>query len=76
MSHRTFPKEGHKKDKQTIKDLREELSQMHKENAFLRQEIKNLVKPNRERKLEPEMTDEERRKDFVTRFKREVLNKK
>lgn len=77
--HRTFPKENQKKLNETIRDLKAELRQKNKEITFLRNEIDNLVKPVRDRKVHVEkekLSDVEWRKDFIRRFKREVLGEK
>lgn len=76
MRGKTFPKENQKKLNQTVSDLKAELRQRNKEIKFLREEIQNLTKPVRERKLSVEQqkpTLEEWKKDFIHRFKRDVL---
>lgn len=80
-SHRTFPKEGIKKDKETIRSLRAELKSKDREIKFLRDELNNVMKPQRTRKpqqveVTPEVQYEDWKKDFVKRFKRDVLDKK
>ena len=75
-SHKTFPKEGTKKLKETIRDLRALIKQKEKEIKFLMNELENIVKPTRERRGEverPKPGSDAWRKDFVRRFKREVL---
>jgi hypothetical protein len=78
LKHRTYPKDGIRKLKQIIHDLKAELNFYIRENKFLAQEIENLVKPIRKRK--PEMgkeldTYERWRHDFLKRFKKDVLDK-
>lgn len=73
---KTFPKEGRQKDKETIKNLRDELRQAEKERDFYKKEIENLQKPLRPRKghiERPEPTSDKWKEDFVKRFKKEVL---
>lgn len=75
---RTFPKEGVKKDKETIRDLKAELRQRDKEIRFLRQELEHVAKPARERKPHVDQKDrsyEDWRKDFLKRHRKEVLGK-
>lgn len=76
MRNRTFPKENQKKLNQTIKELRDELKTKDKEIRFLREEIDNLMKPVRTRKVQVEMSEEEKRQDFIRRFKKEVFGEK
>jgi hypothetical protein len=78
-SHRTFPKENQKKLNQIIRDLKSLLRQKDKEIAFLRSELQNIIKPVRERKAHVEQQNldyDAWRKDFVRRFKKEVLGEK
>lgn len=78
MSHRTFPKEGLKKEKETIRELKSKLRQCLKEIQFLKNEIQNIMKPTRDRKPHLDKTDfsyEKWRKEFVRRWKKEVLGK-
>lgn len=77
MRNKTFPKENQKKANETIKDLKALLRQKDKEISFLRSEITNILKPVRVRKSHEEAQNrshDDWRKDFVKRFKREVLN--
>ena len=79
MNHRTFPKENKKKLNETIKDLKALVRQQQKEIKFLRNEIENVMKPIRTRNPHVEkeqLSTEEWRKDFIKRFKRDVLNEK
>jgi len=79
MRNKTFPKENQKKLNETIRDLKAELRQKDKEIKFLRDEIDNIKKPVRERKKHEqtvEPTHEEWKKDFIMRFKRDVLGEK
>lgn len=79
MRNKTFPKENQKKLNETIRDLKAELRQRDKEIKFLRDEIDNITKPIRERKTHVEqakLTHEEWKKDFILRFKRDVLGEK
>jgi hypothetical protein len=77
--HRTFPKEGIKELKQAIRDLKSEIKQKDKQIKFLEAELENIVKPARERKPHKTGPDErsydERRQDFMKRFRRDVLEK-
>lgn len=78
MRNRTFPKENEKKLKQSIRDLRSRVNRLERENKFLHNEIANLVKPIRDRKIhldKPKLTHEEWKKDFIKRFKKEVEGK-
>lgn len=72
---KTFPKDGMKKLKQTISDLKAENRRLIKENNFLRAEIENLAKPSRKRKknITLDGSHEQWRKDFLKRFRRQVL---
>lgn len=79
MRNRTFPKENQKKLNETIRDLKALLRQKDKEIKFLRDELDNVMKPVRDRKTHVEkdkITHDEWRKDFVRRFKRDVLGEK
>lgn len=72
MPNRTFPKDGIRKLKEVIRDLRAQINGLEKENRILRQEIDNIVKPVRNRKPHTDtrkLTSEEWRKDFVRKFK-------
>ncbi len=72
---KTFPKEGTKKLKQEIRDLKSTLLKIEKENRFLRDEILNIKKPPRKRKIANQTVDIPWKDDFIERFKREVLGK-
>lgn len=66
----TYPKEGERKLKETIRELRAEITRLEKENRLLNEEIQNIVKPVRTRKTHQDtrkMTNEEWRKDFLRR---------
>lgn len=79
MRNRTFPKENQKKLNEIIRDLKALLRKKEKEITFLRNEIDNLVKPSRDRKTHVEkdkLSHDEWKKDFVRRFKKEVLGEK
>lgn len=79
MRSRTFPKENQKKLNETIKNLRAELKHAEKERDFYKNEVDNLTKPVRERKAHIEkdkLSDAEWRKDFIRRYKRDVLGEK
>jgi hypothetical protein len=78
MSNKTFPKENQKKLNETIRDLKAELRNRDKEIKFLRDEINNITKPARTRKvhIELEPGSEAWKKDFIRRFKKEVLGEK
>lgn len=77
MNHRTYPKDGIKKAKETIQELKARINYLEKENKFLRDEIQDRMKPIRERKNSNKVgsTLEDWKKDFVKRFRKEVLNK-
>lgn len=72
---KTFPKEGTKKDKQTIRDLKAQLNKSEKEIKFLRRELLATMKPELERSVKSDPSFEDWRKDFLKRFKKEVLDK-
>ena len=75
MRNKTFPKENQKKLNKTIAGLKAQLRQKDKELVFLRKELNNIMKPTRERKPHVDEPDqEELRRAFVARFKKEVLN--
>lgn len=79
MRNRTYPKENQKKLNETIRGLKSELRQTEKERDFYKKELENLRKPMRPRKGHvetPKLTDEEWNRDFILRFKREVLGEK
>lgn len=64
---------------ETVKDLKALLRQKDKEIKFLRDELNNLTKPTRDRKVHVEptkQTHEEWKVDFIKRFKKEVLGEK
>lgn len=71
----TYSKNGERRLKETVKDLKSMLNQLRKENRVLRQELENIMKPERPRR-EPEedrtpklMTQEDWRKDFIKNFR-------
>lgn len=77
-NRKTFPKEGIKKLKETISELKALLRQREKEIQFLKVELENLVKPLRDRKPHTEqnkMSYDQWRKDFIRRWKRDVQGK-
>lgn len=79
MRSRTFPKENQKKLNETIRDLKALLRQRDKEITFLRNELQSIMKPTRDRKPHVEidkLTHDEWKKDFIRRFKKEVLGEK
>lgn len=79
MRNRTFPKENQKKMNEIIRELKSVVKQKDKEIQFLRDELENVVKPQRDRKThvdKKEVTVDEWRKDFIRRFKRDVLGEK
>jgi hypothetical protein len=76
VNRKTFPKEGIKKDRQTIRDLKALISKLEKEIRFLQRELLATMKPGRDPKPDKSDTSfEEWRKDFLARFKKEVLGK-
>lgn len=72
---KTFPKEGIKRDRQTIRDLKSQLNKAEKEIRFLRRELLATMKPERERSIKSDPSFEDWRKDFIKRFRKEVLDK-
>lgn len=77
MRNRTFPKEHKKKMNETIRDLKAELRQKDKEVRFLQNELENIMKPVRERKVKVEQLDHDSwKKDFIKRWKKDVLGEK
>lgn len=77
--HKTFPKENQKRLNQIIRDLKAMIRQKDKEITFLRNELLNTMKPTRDRKGHVEkdkLSPEEWKKDFIKRFKRDVLGEK
>jgi hypothetical protein len=79
MRNRTYPKENQKKLNETIRDLKAELKHCRKELDFYKREVDHLVKPVRDRKPHVEkdkLSEAEWRKDFIRRFKKEVLDEK
>ena len=74
-----MPKDGLRKAKETIHDLKSELSQAHKEIRFLKNELESVMRHPRVRNVkapEPVQSYDEWRRDFLHRFKTEVLNEK
>jgi predicted nucleic acid-binding Zn-ribbon protein len=79
MRNLTYPKENQKKLNEVIRDLKALLRQKEKEIRFLRDELENLTKPVRDRKTHVEkdkLSQDEWRKDFIRRYKRDVLGEK
>lgn len=74
---KTFPKDGIKKLKETIHKLKAHINFLEKENTFLTQELQNIIsqKPDSKARKQPEQeqTQDSFRREFVKRFKREVL---
>jgi chromosome condensin MukBEF ATPase and DNA-binding subunit MukB len=78
MRHRTHPKDGLKKAKDTLHELKSQIKALEKENRFLKNEIETLARPVKVKsdlKPQPQSYDQWRR-DFVRRFKAEVIDKK
>lgn len=77
MRSKTFPKENQKKLNGTIRELKAKLKHVEKERDFYKEEVENITKPQRDRKTHqdkpPEMDHDSWRKDFLKRYKREVL---
>lgn len=71
----THPKNGERRLKHTIQELKAENNRLERENRQLREEIQNLMKPARPRKEHVEqkspkkMTETEWRQDFIRRMK-------
>lgn len=71
----TYPKNGERRLRETVKDLKSQVNQLRKENRVLRQELDNIMKPERSRREHVEekspktMTQDEWRKDFIKRHK-------
>lgn len=79
MRHRTFPKDGMKKLKEQIKDLKDLINRQAKEIRFLHNEILNRMKPIRDRKThvdKDKLSNEDWKKDFLKRLKAELWDKK
>lgn len=66
-----YPRNGERRLRDTIKDLKSLLNQLRKENRMLRDEIDNIMKPERPRREHVEekspktMTKEEWRLEFI-----------
>jgi predicted RNase H-like nuclease (RuvC/YqgF family) len=75
LRNRTFPKENQKKLNAIIKELKAVIKQQDKEIRFLKQELEDLIKPVRTRKKEVKLEpgSEEWKKDFIRRFRKDVL---
>jgi len=76
MRHKSFPKEGRKKENETIKELRATIKSLEKQVTFLKNEITNIMKPVRDRKPHidrSKMDYDEWRKDFIKRWRKDVL---
>lgn len=75
QNRRSRPKENEDRLRETVKDLKAALRASAKDNRRLREEIGNLTKPvrirrpNLETKKHSEMSPEEWRKNFITRYK-------
>lgn len=69
MSHKTFPKDGIKKLKETIRNLKSEIKRLEAENRFLKGELVNTI-PNKEPAPEKlDLSQDDWRKDFLRRIK-------
>jgi hypothetical protein len=87
----SYPKDGDRKLRETVKDLKKIAGQLRKENEMLKRELENIVKPVRQRKertkAEQEkyldsledpaktMTQDEWRKSFIREFKPRIDRK-
>lgn len=72
-------KEGVKRDKETIRDLKALLNRQAKEIRFLHNEIQSIIKPVRERRQHIDrnkLSSDEWKQDFLNRLKTEVWGKK
>lgn len=71
MKHKSFPKEGIKKLKETIQELKALVRELEIQNKILKDELNNIVKPSRSRKVHEPLKpgSEAWRKDFVKRVK-------
>jgi hypothetical protein len=69
--NKVFPKDNEEKTKETKKELKSKLRQAEKKIKQLENELINLKKPTRIRKVETSKptTTEEWRQDFTRRFK-------
>lgn len=71
----TYPKDGDRLLRETIRQLKTQVSRLRKENDVLRSEIDNIMKPERPRREHVEqrspkvMTQDEWRKNFISQFK-------
>lgn len=72
---KTFPKEGIKKDKQTIRDLKAQVNSLEKEIRFLERELLATMRPERVKPVKADPSFDEWRRDFIKRFQKEVLGK-
>lgn len=74
----TYPKDHERKTRETIRQLKNEVSRLRKRERILMDELNNVMKPVRQRKEHVEekspkkMTQEEWRSDFMRRFKPEL----
>lgn len=74
---KTFPKDGLKKLKDTVHELRGKLNEVEKENRFLRKEIEAIMKPKSKTQVPTvPVPTEDWRKDFLRRLQAEVFDKK
>lgn len=69
MPHKTFPKEGIKKLKETIRDLKTRINELEKEIRFLKSELVNTIPDEEDVTLTKELSREEWRKEFLRRIK-------
>ena len=70
----SYSRNDDRRHRNTIKELKAMVNQLRKENRLLRQELDNIMKPERPRKEHVEespkmMTKEDWRRDFVKRFR-------
>ncbi len=72
--HKTFPKQGSKKLKETIQDLKAYINELESRNEFLEKQFNNnntiqAVDPEREKTLTMDEIRENWRKDFLRRIR-------
>lgn len=58
----TYPKDGERKLRETVKDLKMEVGRLRKENRILRDEVENIIKPARPRKDPAQLKREHERR--------------